>query len=229
MNFSHTMILMAIASSISCADTTQAQTLPSSRNRVNIARTRLAANDRTIVPGKRVGNIRANSTPADLVRIFGRKNVQLAKIPAGEGETDIFLPAALIRSQPDKAASVIVIWSDERRNQVLLVRVTDARWRTTAGIRVEMTYPQLRRIIGKFQVSGFGWLFDGVVNYPNRSEYLEIRTGTDQEVPKFALGDGLSIADDDPRWQNTKMKIVQLSVSLGYCKNNFLPSPGDCQ
>ena len=218
---------IAIVSSTSFADIAWAKTSPFLQNKVKIAVTMPETNDYTIVPGKRVGNIRANSTPADLVRIFGRKNVQLENIRAGEGESDIFLPAALIRSQPNTKASLTVIWSDERRNKVMLVRAIDGRWHTAAGIRVGMTYPQLRKIVGKFQVSGFGWLFDGIVN--NRSEYLEIRTGADEAIPKFAFGEGLSIADNDPRWKKTAMKIVQLSVSLGYCKNNFLPSPGDCQ
>lgn len=119
-----------------------------------------AQNDWMIVPGERVGPIRADSSEADLVAAFGRENVRAQPFNVGEGETApgyaIFPDTPWefwIRRTPDGA-------------RIASVRMmgTGGPWRTEYGLRLGMTLEQVERYNERpFRVAGMGWDYAGVV------------------------------------------------------------------
>jgi hypothetical protein len=175
--------------------------------------------DRQIVPGKRVGAIVKTTTYANLVQLFGTKKLSESEFNGAEGE--IKLPATVVKFGENKELKVI--WKDSKRNRVLMTIVRDSDWHTKSGIRVGMTFPQLRKIAGKFEVSGLGWDYGNSVSYPELQTYpffgMSIKVDADEKAisqfPKeyqAVSGDGLQLADNDPRWKNLKMRVSMLEI-----------------
>ncbi len=179
----------------------------------------LGITDRQIVPGKRVGAIVKTTTHADLVKLFGAKKLSESEFNGAEGE--IQLPATVVKFGKNK--ELIVVWKDSKRDRVFMTLVRDPDWQTQSGVRVGMTFPQLRKIAGKFQVSGLGWDYGNIVSFPALKNYsffgMGIKVDADAKaIAKFPKdynavgGDGIQLADDDPRWKNLNMHVTVLEI-----------------
>lgn len=175
--------------------------------------------DRQIVPGKRVGAIVKTTTYSDLVKLFGVKKLSDGEFNGVEGE--VKLPVTVVKFGKNKELKVV--WKDHKRNRVLMTIVRDPDWQTKSGVRVGMTFPQLRKIAGKFQVSGLGWDYGNLVSFPapttNPFGGMSIKVDAEQQAiaqfPKeyqAVSGDGLQLADNDPRWKHLKMHVSVLEV-----------------
>jgi hypothetical protein len=175
--------------------------------------------DRQIVPGKRVGAIVKTTTHANLVQLFGANKLSETEFNGAEGQ--VKLPATVVRFAKNKELKVV--WKDSKRNRVFMTIVSDPDWHTKSGIRVGMTFPQLSKIAGKFEVSGLGWDYGNSVSYPALKTYpffgMSIKVNADEKAieqfPKeyqAVSGEGLQLADDDPRWKNLKMRVSVLEI-----------------
>jgi hypothetical protein len=175
--------------------------------------------DRQIVPGKRVGAIVKTTTHSDLVKLFGAKKLSDSEFNGAEGE--INLPATVVKFS--KSKELKVVWKDRKRDRVLMTIVRDPDWQTKSGVRVGMTFPQLRKIAGKFQVSGLGWDYGSIVSFPALTTYPFIGMGikvaaSEKAIAQFPQeyqavnGDGVQLADNDPRWKNLKMHVNVLEI-----------------
>jgi hypothetical protein len=119
-----------------------------------------AQNDWMIVPGLRVGPIRADSSEAGLVAAFGRENVRTQPFNVGEGET---APGYAIF--PDTPWEFWVrLTPDGARVASVRVQGTGGPWRTETGFRLGLTLAQVERFNERpFKVTGMGWDYAGVV------------------------------------------------------------------
>jgi hypothetical protein len=172
-----------------------------------------------IVPGKSVGAITAKTTYADLVKLFGKERLTAQKVYGAEGQVEF--PGTLVSSRGKKL--MIVAWKDARKLQPLDVTIFDSGWKTTEGIRVGMSLPQLRKILGEFSISGLYWDYGNQViglapTTQARYSGLSISVDADPQAAKqfpadlqAVLGD-MTLPADDPHWQRLKMKVTNLTV-----------------
>ena len=174
--------------------------------------------DRRIVPGKRVGAIVKTTTYSDLVKLFGAKKLSNSEFNGAEGE--LKLPATVVKFGKNK--EIKVIWKDRKRNRVFMTIVRDPDWQTKSGIRVGMTFPQLRKIAGKFQVSGLGWDYGNSVSFPalkpNPFLGMGIKVEADEKASEQfpqeynTVSGDRQLADDDPRWEKLNMRVNVLEI-----------------
>jgi hypothetical protein len=85
-----------------------------------------------------------------------------------------------------------------------------------------MTFPELRRVAGKFKVTGLGWDYGNRVIYPDLKEYpfpgLSISVNADEQAGQSypddisAVSGDMQITDNDPRWKRLKMSVSFLEV-----------------
>lgn len=129
---------------------------------------RAQENDWLIVPGKRVGPITPAATRADIVRVFGSKNVADDEIQTSDMANEI--GTKVFWSQPDVALAIF--WtSDAADARIRRVRVCPnqelpgkCRWHTAEGITLGINLKDLERLNGHaFQLNGFDWGFGGLI------------------------------------------------------------------
>jgi hypothetical protein len=148
--------------------------------------------DFLIVPGKRVGPVRSNTSEADLLRQLGPAVVTVGDtIYGAEGET--FSGTTLYKGTSDEV-QILYKDADKRTHpELVLVRptVTDdegnplptvipTRWRTADGLRIGTKLSELAQRNGKsFKLWGFGWDYGGTIS--------------DWQGGQFATSDGTSL------------------------------------
>jgi hypothetical protein len=175
-----------------------------------------------IVPGRSVGAITAKTTYADLVKLFGKERLTARKVYGAEGQVEF--PGTLVSSRGKKL--FIIAWKDARKLRPLDVTIFDSGWKTTEGIGVGMSLPQLRKILGEFRISGLYWDYGNQVvglSPATQARYsgLGISVDADPQAAKqfpadlqAVLGD-MTLPADDPHWQRLKMKVTNLTVYFG--------------
>ena len=120
------------------------------------------AEDRTIVPGVRVGPITRTTTLSDLRRIYGAGNVRPEAIEAGEGET---APGATVFPD-DSLNQVQVAFRDSSGTapRFVVIRGDTSVWHTDRGVTLGTTLATLTALNGRpFVLLGFGWDYGGTV------------------------------------------------------------------
>src|ERR1700761_398773 len=143
-----------------------------------------SVNDWTVVPGKRVGPITAKTTRADLVRLFGAKNVQEGDIVGSDG--GIQAGTIVFGDQPD--ASLAVLWvyegPDAHVRSIVFCQGSESaekcRWHTEERISFGTDLKTLERLNGhKFKLNGFDWGYGGVITSweGGRLEHLSAACG----------------------------------------------------
>ncbi|MEO1559161.1 MAG: hypothetical protein AAFS12_05830, partial [Cyanobacteria bacterium J06632_19] len=120
-----------------------------------------AVNNTLIIPGKSVGLITAETTRADLVKIYGESNLKDETILQAEGTVSV--PATNVNQGTPTALTIF--WKDEARKQILYIRGFGSQWKTPEGIGVGTSLSRLREILGEFKLTGFGWDYGGAVNF----------------------------------------------------------------
>ena len=149
---------------------------------------------------------------------MAQKKLSNSDFNIAEGE--IKLPATVIKFGKNK--EIKVVWKNSKRDRVFMTLIRDPDWQTKSGIRVGMTFPQLRKIAGKFQVSGLGWDYGNFVSFPalktNPFLGMNIKVDVDNKAAEqfpqennAVSGDRL-LADDEPRWQKLNMRVSVLEI-----------------
>lgn len=170
-----------------------AQTPPAPKTDVT-ARPTTPASDFLIVPGVRVGPVRATTSEAALVKLLGRSVVTVADTLYGP-EGDALIGTTLYKGTADE---VQIFYGDEEkrtRPAAVIVRPkpynddgdpiqfpAPTRWATADGLRIGMTLKELERRNGKpFALWGFAWDYGG--------EITDWKGGKlDQTNPKLSVG-----------------------------------------
>lgn len=120
------------------------------------------AEDRTIVPGVRVGPITRTTTLTDLRGIYGAENVRSEVIEAGEGET---APGATVFPD-DSLRQVQVAFRDSSGTapRFVVIRGDSSLWHTDRGVTLGTRLARLAALNGRpFLLLGFGWDYGGTV------------------------------------------------------------------
>lgn len=123
-----------------------------------------AASNWLILPGGLNGGaITAQTSEADLVRIYGRANVTATDVGLGEGETE---PGTELFPS-DATRRVDILWKNAQGKRVpKSVRISGetSLWRTVHGISLGTRLKRLERLNRRpFSLAGFGWDYSGTV------------------------------------------------------------------
>ncbi len=116
-------------------------------------------NDTLIIPGLRFGPITRTTTYQELVKMFGASRLSAQDVFGAEGLSR--LPGTKVNL--GKTRSFLVAWTNNSRTEVAEVRTTGSAWKTQQGIGVGTTLSELQRILGEFEIPGFGWDYGEVV------------------------------------------------------------------
>jgi hypothetical protein len=108
----------------------------------------------------RVGNIRKTTSREQLTAIFGAANLEDYTAHGPEGDGDF--PATKLLHNGNMALSIV--WQDNRRQAISIVRIYDSRWHTAEGLAVGTPVSQLRRMFGEFKFYGFEWDYGGLLS-----------------------------------------------------------------
>jgi hypothetical protein len=137
-----------------------------------------------IDPAKSVGRIVPNCTEADLIRIYGAKNVQRDDIDEGEGDT---VPGTILF--PDSLDAVTIEWKHEySQPQRITISSKGTHWQTKDGITIGTSLDSLEVINGcPFKLTGFAWDSEGcTVSWENGklSRQLQLELTPTKQISK---------------------------------------------
>ncbi len=117
----------------------------------------------TCVPGEKVGLINKNFTEADIIKAYGKENVNRQEISMGEGEV-----ATSTVVYPNTDNEIFISWQLDKPFQVIteiLIENEKSPWGTSQGVSIGSTLEELVKINGKdFQFAGFEWDYSGYTN-----------------------------------------------------------------
>jgi hypothetical protein len=177
------------------------------------------ANDRLIIPGKRLGPITQKTTYQNLIDRFGEDRLINREFAGPEGE--VILPSTTIRILG--AESFTVVWKNKQRNVPFQVFTTSSAWKTVEGIHVGMTFPELQKIIGEFQISGLGWDYGNqIIINQNRWKTHFNRLALSIALPDLDFGkfrkDYEAVSGEtytsslNPHWKNLEPYVNKISI-----------------
>jgi hypothetical protein len=181
----------------------------------------LLVHETLIIPGKRLGLITQKTTYQNLLDGFGENNLIDGNF--GEIESEVTLPSTTIRILGVELLTVV--WKNKQRNAPLKVFTTNTAWKTVEGIHVGMTFPELQKIIGEFQISGIGWDYGNqVIINQNRWKTHFNRLALSIALPdlvseKFpkdskAVSGETFISSLNPHWKNLNPHVNKILISF---------------
>jgi hypothetical protein len=178
------------------------------------------AQDRTIIPGQRVGPVTAATSRADLVEIYREAALTDQPIAMGEGTTE---PGTIVDLGPEDQFAIV--WTDANQTAPLLVKDFGPNWQTPEGIGVGIPYAILESVLGSFKLYGFAWDYEGslVLEGSNLDQYygdllLRVRP-TETAIKAHAdayqavMGDAL-YSSDDPNLDPLDLSVDEMTVYL---------------
>lgn len=141
------------------------------------AQTQPAAKKFVIVPGVRVGDITAQTTRDDLVRLYGKHNVSGEEIAGAEGE----MYPGVILFPHDRHKQLALFWKDaanKRYPGTIRISGIATVWKTENGITLGTSLKKLEKLNGRpFILYGFGWDFGGEVTSFEKGNLDRFRLG----------------------------------------------------
>ena len=196
-------------------------------------------NDWLIVPGVRLGPITPTTTHADLLRLFGRNDVEDGDVTVSDGGPE---PGTIIYKNTP-ADTLSIIWDDGRAGKLIgaifigISQLSDpvrsssavSRWHTSDGIRFGTTLKTIEKLNGRpFTLLGFGWDHEGNVMSWNggameRSLHrscvtlgLQVNPGAGKAAPNELSGDK-EFSSALPGMQRLNPEITGMSVGFAGC------------
>ena len=131
------------------------------------------ADDWTIEPGVRVGQIRKDTSEQALIKVYGQGNVRRTKIDVGEGT---FEDGTLLF--PDEPAKTLtILWKTETRTAPKTVEISSEKtvWKTKNGITIGTTLKEIEKVNQKpFLLTGFAWDYSGTILHGDGGRIKEL-------------------------------------------------------
>ena len=114
--------------------------------------------DKTIVPGVRVGPIEKGMTLFGLKSLLGADKVKPTKIPGAEGEE---LDGVRLFAGTDRELEIL--FNEEgNEKEIWDLRILGKGWKFSNGLKLGLGIAEVEKINGKpFKVSGFEWDYGG--------------------------------------------------------------------
>ena len=168
------------------------------------------------------GPVKADSTPASLVKELGKANARTEKVDGAEGES----LEALVLYPGDPARRIEVAWSDETKKSGAQAIIRGDSRVSVAGLTIGSDLAAVEAANGKaFVLSGFGWDMGGNVTDWKGGKltqlpggcFLSVQFGYAEDAPEKAGGKvsgdrNISSADKTMR----AVKPVVQSLTLGW-------------
>lgn len=180
----------------------------------------VVAEDYTVIPGQRVGQVTDSTSRQQLAELYGEANLTDTDIQMGEGFTE---PGTIVSfgNEPQFA----VVWLDASRSRPLMARNFNPDWKTPEGIGVGTSYATLQTQLGNFQIYGFAWDYGGTLSLEGsqldqyygelllRVEPSEASIDANPEAYQASMGDRL-IPSTDPNLAQLDISVVDMMVYL---------------
>ncbi len=168
--------------------------------------------DYLILPGERVGPVRANDTEQAIIDRIGGDQVERGEFVLGEGES---VTATYLF--PASENELILLWdqADFTHLREVRIRKKGSRWKLMSGIGVGSTLKEVTTANGRpFLMSGFEWDYAGsTVGWQGGAlpEDLALIFETPVKLHKSLIGDH-SIASDDNHLVrvNPTVKVIRV-------------------
>jgi hypothetical protein len=169
----------------------------------------------------KIGKINSKISEADLLKMYGPKNVTHGTLDVGEGET---MPATIIfASLPQQRLEIA--WRDEPGRKFptrIQIGGKKSLWHTTQGITLGTSLKILEKLNDKpFLLAGFSWDYSGTVTSWNQGHLeqglknvvLRLAPPEESEASskdeESVLGDG-NFSSADPSMQKINPVVYQL-------------------
>ncbi len=195
-----------------------------------LSTSKISPQDKTIVPGKRVGPITPNTTYTDLVKLFGKQRLTAKKTYGAEGQVE-FPSTAIVLG---KNRSITVAWRNTKKLRPFLVIINDPTWKTAEGIGIGTSLATLRQVLGEFKITGLYWDYGNqVINLSPamQARYTGLSINVDADYTagrnfpadlKAVTGDKVTLPASNLHWKPLKMHVSALSV---YFPETTVPKP----
>jgi hypothetical protein len=178
------------------------------------------AEDYTVIPGQRVGQVTASTSRQQLAELYGEANLTDTEIQMGEGFTE---PGTVVSfgNQPQFA----VVWLDASRSRPLMAKDFNPDWKTPEGIGMGTPYTTLQTQLGSFQLYGFGWDYGGTLSLEGsqldqyygelllRVDPSEASIEANREAFEASMGERL-IPSTDPNLAQLDISVTDMMVYL---------------
>jgi hypothetical protein len=175
-------------------------------------------------PVGRTGAITRTTTEADLIKLYGAKNVKRGDMGLGEGFTE---PATFL-FQDDPLSKIAISWKDkEKQAYPARVQIDGQKsvWNTYGRVTLGTSLKELEKLNGgAFELFGFEWDYSGTISSWEKGKLEDIfRTkgkvtlrlspneGTMAQTPEFqsVLGEG-TFCSADPTMQKLDPRVYQI-------------------
>jgi len=173
----------------------------------------LSPEDDLIVPGKRVGRVKANSNEQELIQLYGKQNVIRDTIHVCDGYDG---PGTIVYPN-DELHKLEIIWKDKqnfRNPDCVIIRGSRSVYRTSEGITLGTSMKELEKLNGKsFTFYGFEWDFQGLVLdwWGGKLGYLSEPTGAEESG---AMSVSLTLGNtDNVPWEEISTIIGDKVIS----------------
>jgi hypothetical protein len=189
----------------------------------------LLAHDWVVVPGERVGPVRASTTKNELIALFGAEVVKDGEIDVGEGEMH---PGTLVYPD-DPSRRLAITWERGNLKRIDVcygLRDGVCRWKTPQGVGIGTTLKEFEKLNGRpFKLAGFSWDYEGTIvswedgklshGFGDGRTYLRLRPaparpgGNSQPEEDQVLGDR-DYSSSHPAMQKLNPRVYQMIVSV---------------
>ncbi len=196
-------------------------------------------NDWLVIPGQRVGPITPRTTHADLVRMFGAKNVQDDEIAITDGDRE--LGTKVFADQP--TSYLAILWKDDTPDSsIRRIIFCDAseplsscKWHTADGITLGTPLKTIEKANGrKFKLNGFDWGYGGLITsweggrlerFAGACGAVTLRLDPRPEAPSDQRSELLERVEEDaefwssdPAMQALDPTVDHMSISFQNCE-----------
>lgn len=173
--------------------------------------------DRTIIPGYRVGPIKANTTETQLIQMFGANSMVRSRHYLSNDKFE-----EVTRLFAGGWATVQIHWADNfRKIRHVVITGKYVPWQTRQGITIGTTLAQLQKLNGKpFLISGFSHHYGGRViswNNGNLPETVKVRLAPSRKVSDlqtWAVMGNQAISSRHWVFRNMDLRVESLFVML---------------
>jgi len=186
---------------------------------VNSKPSTVSIKDTVLVPGQKIGPITAQSTYADLVKIFGAESLSDIRPPdADDTEKEV---GTRVNLGPE--LSLTLVWMDQTKTKLYEAIDLGPGWKMPKGLKIGMPMTDVQKILGSFQMVGLGGPYGGVIplsETPLKPYYGKIivqMAPVQDAAKKFpkaykAVEGERLIASTDPNWKALGMTVKYLVI-----------------